>query len=51
MSLEEVRNARVEADVCTGRDLGDSAIEIETASTTAEETILKQHREGNDPDR
>jgi len=50
MSLEEVRSVRVEADVSTGRNLGDSAVEIETTST--EETILKQHRgERNDPDR
>jgi len=52
MSLKEVRNVRVEADVSTGSDLGDSAVEIETTSTTAEEAILKRHRgEGNNPDR
>jgi len=52
MSLEEARNVRVEANVSTGRDLDNSAVEIEMMSKTAEETTLKQHRgEGNDPDR
>jgi len=51
MSLEEARNVRVEANVSTGRDLDDSAVEIGAMSRTAEETALKQHREGNDPDR